>query len=136
MPTPVSHEQERERWNKRFAEEGYHFGTEPNAFLVSQAGRLAPGMSALSVGDGEGRNSVWLAQRGLKVTAFDFSPVALEKAKALARASGVPSRLTLTRCAPILCLVRRTHARSPERARTDPTAPGSFPSTAGSRWIF
>lgn len=89
MPTPVSHEQERERWNKRFADEGYHFGTEPNAFLVSQAGRLAPGMTALSVGDGEGRNSVWLAQRGLKVTAFDFSPVALEKAKALARASGV-----------------------------------------------
>jgi SAM-dependent methyltransferase len=80
---------ELERWNRRFAEEGYHFGTAPNAFLVSQAARLAPDMSALLVADGEGRNSVWLAQRGLAVTAFDFSPVAVRKARALASENGV-----------------------------------------------
>ncbi len=80
---------ERKRWNERFAAEGYHFGSEPNAFLVSQASRLAAGMSALSIADGEGRNSAWLAERGLEVTAFDFSPVGLAKAKALASERGV-----------------------------------------------
>ncbi len=85
----ASPESERERWNQRFAAEGYHFGIEPNAFLASQAERLAPGMSALSIADGEGRNGVWLAERGLKVTAFDFSPVGRQKAKALAESRGV-----------------------------------------------
>ena len=78
-----------ERWNGRFSGEGYLFGTAPNAFLASQRARLAPGMRALCVADGEGRNSVWLARQGLQVTAFDFSPVAVEKARALARAAGV-----------------------------------------------
>jgi SAM-dependent methyltransferase len=80
---------ELERWNRRFSAEDYVFGTEPNAFLASQKSRLAPGMTALSVADGEGRNSVWLARQGLRVTAFDFSPVGLAKAKALARGAGV-----------------------------------------------
>ncbi len=78
-----------ERWNNRFAAEGYIFGKEPNAFLASQRERLGPGMSALCVSDGEGRNSVWLARQGLKVTAFDFSPVGVAKACALAREAGV-----------------------------------------------
>jgi SAM-dependent methyltransferase len=78
-----------ERWNKRFSAEGYIFGKEPNAFLASQRGLLKPGMSALCVSDGEGRNSVWLARQGLKVTAFDFSPVGVAKARALAREAGV-----------------------------------------------
>ena len=77
------------RWNRRFSAEDYVFGTAPNAFLASQKHRLAPGMSALSVADGEGRNSVWLARQGLRVTAFDFSPVAAEKAKRLAAEAGV-----------------------------------------------
>ena len=80
---------ERDRWNARFAADGFVFGTEPNAFLASQRGRLAPGMSALCVADGEGRNSVWLAKQGLDVTAFDFSPVGLAKAMKLAQQNGV-----------------------------------------------
>ncbi len=79
---------ELERWNGRFAAEGFVFGTRPNAFLAAQAPRLAPGMRALCVADGEGRNSVWLAARGLEVTAFDFSPVGLAKAEKLAERSG------------------------------------------------
>jgi SAM-dependent methyltransferase len=43
----------------------------------------------LSVADGEGRNSVWLAQQGLQVQAFDISPVGVAKAQALAAAAGV-----------------------------------------------
>ena len=77
------------RWNQRFAAKDYVFGTAPNAFLAAQKHRLAPGMSALCVADGEGRNSVWLAQQGLRVSAFDFSPVAAEKAKRLAHEAGV-----------------------------------------------
>lgn len=77
------------RWNQRFSVPDFVFGTAPNAFLAAQAPRLRPGMSALCVADGEGRNSVWLAKQGLKVTAFDFSPVALEKARKFARDSGV-----------------------------------------------
>lgn len=80
---------ERDRWNTRFAADGFVFGTEPNAFLASQRGRLAPGMSALCVADGEGRNSVWLAKQGLEVAAFDFSPVGLAKAMKLAQQNGV-----------------------------------------------
>jgi SAM-dependent methyltransferase len=79
---------ELQRWNGRFAAPGFVFGTAPNAFLAAQAPRLKRGMSALCVADGEGRNSVWLAKQGLQVTAFDFSPVGLEKAKRLARDSG------------------------------------------------
>lgn len=77
------------RWNERFSAPDYVFGTAPNAFLAAQAPLLRPGMSALCVADGEGRNSVWLARRGLEVTAFDFSPIALEKARKLAADSGV-----------------------------------------------
>lgn len=80
---------ELERWNGRFSAEGYVFGTEPNAFLASQKHRLRPGMTALCVADGEGRNSVWLAQQGLRVTAFDFSPVGVKKARAMAAKAGV-----------------------------------------------
>lgn len=77
------------RWNSRFKGEEYHFGTAPNAFLASQAQRLRSGMRALSIADGEGRNSVWLAKQGLDVTAFDVSPVGVEKAKRLAQDAGV-----------------------------------------------
>jgi 2-polyprenyl-3-methyl-5-hydroxy-6-metoxy-1,4-benzoquinol methylase len=85
----MSFPDEVQRWNSRFAGEHYLFGTAPNAFLATQAARLRPGMSAVSVADGEGRNSVWLAERGLRVTAFDVSPVGVEKARRLASERGV-----------------------------------------------
>ncbi len=83
---------ELERWETRFRPPGYVFGKEPNAFLKAQAPRLHPGQTALSVADGEGRNGVWLAERGLDVLAIDFSPAALAKARALARERGVQLR--------------------------------------------
>ncbi|HEX9625935.1 MAG TPA: class I SAM-dependent methyltransferase [Acidiferrobacterales bacterium] len=76
-------------WDQRYAGEDYAYGTEPNAFLVSQAGRLAPGLRVLAVGEGEGRNAVWLAGRGLEVLAVDGSVVGLAKARALAAERGV-----------------------------------------------
>jgi ubiquinone/menaquinone biosynthesis C-methylase UbiE len=71
------------------------FGTEPNAFLVSEAGRLKPGWKALVLADGEGRNGVWLARQGLEVTTVDFSPNGLAKARQLAARHGVAIRAVL-----------------------------------------
>jgi len=78
-----------ETWNKRFARDDFLFGEEPNAFLRAQAHRLRPGNSVLCVADGEGRNSVWLAEQGVAATAFDFAPNAVEKARRLAQRRGV-----------------------------------------------
>ena len=44
--------------DRRFAEPGYKYGTQPDAWLCQQAHRLAPGSRVLLPGDGEGRNSV------------------------------------------------------------------------------
>lgn len=84
-----------DRWEERFASEGYLFGTEPNAFLKLHEHLLKPGMSVLAVADGDGRNGVWMAQRGLDVHAIDFSPTAQAKARALARDRGVTIRTEL-----------------------------------------
>lgn len=75
-------------WNQRFSGADYLFGEAPNHYLIEQARYLRPG-TALAVADGEGRNGVWLAQQGLQVQAFDFSPVAVEKARRLAASRGV-----------------------------------------------
>lgn len=82
-------------WDERYAGEEYHFGTEPNAFLVSQQHRLKAGANCLAVADGEGRNGVWLAQQGLDVLSVDASPVALAKAQRLAGERGVNVRFEL-----------------------------------------
>jgi len=83
---------EYERWERRFSVPDYVFGTEPNAFLKSQAHLLPKSGTALAVADGEGRNGVWLAERGLDVLSIDWSPTALVKAQALARQRGVALR--------------------------------------------
>lgn len=83
---------EYERWEKRFSVSDYVFGTEPNAFLRSQAAALPPSGTALAIADGEGRNGVWLAERGLDVLSTDWSPTALAKAQALAVRRGVRLR--------------------------------------------
>jgi SAM-dependent methyltransferase len=81
------------RWNERFSAPGYHFGTEPNAFLKNQAHRLARGQRALAIADGEGRNGVFLAEQGLDVLSIDFSPPAQAKARELAKHRGVALRI-------------------------------------------
>jgi len=86
---------EYERWEARFSEPGYHFGTEPNAFLKSKASLFKPGQKVLSIADGEGRNGVFLAGLGCDVLAIDFSPSALNKAQALAKERGVRLRTEL-----------------------------------------
>ncbi len=79
-------------WNSRYAEPGFAYGTEPNAFLVSQKKYLKSGGKALAVADGEGRNGVWLAQQGLEVLSVDASEVGLRKTQELAADGGVKIR--------------------------------------------
>jgi len=76
-------------WDRKYATEDYVYGTEPTGFLRAQAEFLTPGAKVLAVADGEGRNSVFLAEQGLEVTAMDGSTVALDKARRLAAARGV-----------------------------------------------
>jgi SAM-dependent methyltransferase len=78
-------------WSTRYREAGedYLFGTAPTQFMAAHAGLFSSGSTALSVADGEGRNSVWMAEQGLSVTALEISPVALEKARKLAAGRGV-----------------------------------------------
>jgi SAM-dependent methyltransferase len=78
-------------WNARYSDAGedYLFGVAPAKFVAAHAALFETGSTALSVADGEGRNSVWLAQQGLQVTALEVSTVALHKARQLARVNQV-----------------------------------------------
>ncbi|HEX8741431.1 MAG TPA: class I SAM-dependent methyltransferase [Casimicrobiaceae bacterium] len=79
----------RDTWNKRFAGDDYLFGEAPNEFLRRHAHLIPAGGSVLCVADGEGRNSVWLAEQGYAVTAFDFAENGVAKARARAAGRGV-----------------------------------------------
>ncbi len=71
-------------WDRRFDRDDYLFGREPNVWLARHSDCWRSGQRVLCVADGEGRNSVWLARRGLMVDAFDISPRGVEKARRLA----------------------------------------------------
>lgn len=74
----------RERWNRRWAgEERVHASTAPSRVLVAEVAGRPPGR-ALDLACGAGRNAVWLAEQGWRVTAVDFSDIALRMAGALA----------------------------------------------------
>lgn len=83
-----------EIWTSRYRAAGddYLFGTDPNHFLARRSGVLRQGGNALSVADGEGRNSVWLAEQGLDVTAVEITAAGLAKARKLAAGRGVDVR--------------------------------------------
>lgn len=75
-------------WDDRYAAQPLVWSAGPNRFLEVEAAELAPGR-ALDVACGEGRNALWLAERGWRATGVDFSPVAIDKARALAAQRGV-----------------------------------------------
>jgi SAM-dependent methyltransferase len=74
-------------WNDRYNCDEFVYGTEPNSFLAQNA-HLISG-PVLSLAEGEGRNAVYLASRGLDVLAVDGSEVGLTKAQGLAASRGV-----------------------------------------------
>ena len=74
---------DRYQWDERYAGDELVWTSTPNQFLVSEVLGLPPGR-AVDLACGEGRNAVWLAEQGWKVTGVDFSPVGLAKAQRFA----------------------------------------------------
>ncbi|MFG1998940.1 class I SAM-dependent methyltransferase [Spirillospora sp. NPDC048911] len=68
-------------WEERYSSHEHVWSGRPNAQLVAEVSGMSPG-TALDVGCGEGADAVWLAERGWKVTAVDFSKTALERGAA------------------------------------------------------
>ncbi len=87
MRGPVR-DSDREHWDERYATENYICGKEPVPFLAEKL-EILPRGRALCLAAGEGRNAVFLAQRGWQVTAVDISARAVEKCTTLARERGV-----------------------------------------------
>jgi SAM-dependent methyltransferase len=71
-------------WDERYRASASVWGAEPNRWVAEQLSDLQPGI-AVDLACGEGRNAVWLAARGWRVYAIDFSTVALEKGRELER---------------------------------------------------
>jgi cyclopropane fatty-acyl-phospholipid synthase-like methyltransferase len=78
-----------EYWNDRYGASEYVYGTEPSDFLAERHALLPEGGEVLCLADGEGRNGVFLATQGMRVTGVDCSVVGLEKARRLATERGV-----------------------------------------------
>lgn len=76
-------------WDERYQTPEYIFGDQPCQWLIMNQHRLPQSGKALALGDGEGRNGVFLAELGFEVTSVDLSEVGLSKARDLARKRGV-----------------------------------------------
>ena len=75
------------RWDTRFAEDGFAYGSTPNDFVAERSSQLKSPVLCLAAG--EGRNAVFLAEQGFEVHAVDLSSIGLNKCKALAAERGV-----------------------------------------------
>ncbi len=115
-----------EFWDARYGGADQVWSGNPNPRLVEHGADLTPG-TALDVGCGEGADAIWLAERGWRVTAVDFSDVALDRGRRRAEAAGVPGAVEWI-CADLvdfdptgatydLVLVMFVHLRPPERRR-------------------
>lgn len=71
-------------WNNRYKEEEYAYGLEPNAFLKSMRRVFKPDSKILCLAEGEGRNAVFLASKGHRITAVDYAQEGLNKLQKLA----------------------------------------------------
>lgn len=73
-------------YDKRYDQDEYYWGLKPssNCFRVLEILPPDRPLKVLDAGCGEGRDAVFFASRGYEVTAFDISPVGIEKAMRLA----------------------------------------------------
>jgi SAM-dependent methyltransferase len=85
---------QREDWDRRYSDVDLLWSRDPNRFLVAEAKDLAPGR-ALDLACGEGRNAIWLAERGWQVTGVDYSEVAIDKARERAASERLDIEFTL-----------------------------------------
>lgn len=115
-------------WDDRYTERELVWSVEPSVWVEQLIADLPPGR-ALDLASGEGRNALWLAERGWDVTAVDFSSVALDRARRLGRDRLGPDAGSLTivqadlleyeppAAAFELVLLVYLHLRGPERRR-------------------
>lgn len=83
-----------EFWDLRYADAGdVMWSGNPNGTVEVELADVPPGR-ALDIGCGEGADALWLAKRGWEVTAVDVSPVAIDRAKAIAAANGMTDAVT------------------------------------------
>lgn len=76
-------------WNQKFSRDGYLYGKEPNEFIKSCYNNFKKNHKVLCLGEGEGRNAVFLAKKGFEVEAIDASDIGLEKLKIHAKENEV-----------------------------------------------
>ena len=76
-------------WDEKYSNSQFIYGSSPNDFLRENVHHFVPEGKILCIAEGEGRNAVWLAELGFKVTAVDASEVGLAKGRALAKSKGV-----------------------------------------------
>lgn len=81
-------ELETQKWNDRYSQQGFAFGTAPNFFFKEWLVKYPPGRILLPA-EGEGRNGVFAALQGWQVTAFDLSTSGRAKAMQLAQSNKV-----------------------------------------------
>jgi ubiquinone/menaquinone biosynthesis C-methylase UbiE len=75
-------------WDNRYGEEDYAYGESPNLYFMEKIAELKPGKILLPA-EGEGRNAVYAAKKGWKVTCFDISENGKKKAEQLAEKNRV-----------------------------------------------
>jgi SAM-dependent methyltransferase len=85
-------------WDSRYRGSELVWGAAPNRWVERETASLAPGR-ALDLACGEGRNSIWLAQRGWQVTGIDFSAEAIRTARTLTEGAEGPMPTVDWRCA-------------------------------------
>lgn len=70
---------QQEFWNSKFSREGFLYGLKPNSFIASKVKSFPKNAKVLCLGEGEGRNAIFLAKRGFEVSAIDASDIGLKK---------------------------------------------------------
>jgi len=121
-------------WDKRYAQFEAAFGTDPNDFLASVWQHIRrDGGPVVCIGDGQGRNGVFLAEQGFDVISVDLSVIGIEHATRLAAERGVMLTGVLAdladwqpphECAAIVSIF--CHLPSEVRARAYPRLTGAL----------
>jgi len=72
-------------WNEKFQTKNFIYGEAPNNFIKENTDLLLTTNNILCLAEGEGRNAIYLADKGLNVEALDISDIALLKLRRRAK---------------------------------------------------